>query len=127
MAMLAVYLLSSFVPAVLAAMGEYAVIHGLEQVGPKYGATHHKILKAAGLKVNLTPEAATKIRANRLGFILIKANCNLFTQFNPDSPARLSVKYSLPLKHWLVPFGVLSKLIVWVAMYMRLIHRFMST
>lgn len=49
---------SSFVPAVLATMGEYAVIHGLEQVGPKYGATHHKILKAAGLKVDLTPEAA---------------------------------------------------------------------
>lgn len=48
---------SSFVPAVLAAMGEYAVIHGLNQVGPKYGATHHKILKAAGLKVDLSPEA----------------------------------------------------------------------
>lgn len=49
---------SSFVPAVLAAMGEYAVIHGLEQVGPKYGATHHKILKAAGIKVALAPKAA---------------------------------------------------------------------
>ncbi|WP_020560846.1 anthranilate phosphoribosyltransferase [Thiofilum flexile] len=49
---------SSFVPAVLAALGEYAVIHGLQQVGPKYGATHHKILQAAGLQVNLSPAAA---------------------------------------------------------------------
>jgi anthranilate phosphoribosyltransferase len=49
---------SSFVPAVLASMGVSAVLHGLVQVGPKFGATHHKILKAAGLNVNLTPAEA---------------------------------------------------------------------
>lgn len=49
---------STFVPAILAALGEHAVLHGLEQVGPKFGATHHKVLKAAGINVGLTPEAA---------------------------------------------------------------------
>lgn len=50
---------SSFVPAVLAAMGVPAVIHGLASVGPKYGATHHKVLKAAGINVALTAQQAT--------------------------------------------------------------------
>lgn len=51
---------SSFVPAVLAAMGLPAVLHGLASVGPKYGATHHKVLKAAGVNVQLSAEQATK-------------------------------------------------------------------
>lgn len=50
---------STFVPAVLATLGVPCVLHGLEQVGPKFGATHHKILKAAGVKVDLTPAQAT--------------------------------------------------------------------
>lgn len=53
---------STFVPVVLAAMDEHVVLHGLEQVGPKYGATHYKILQAAGINVNLTPvEAVTQL------------------------------------------------------------------
>lgn len=51
---------SSFVPAVLASLGLPAVVHGLDSVGPKYGATHHKILKAAGVKVDLSPQQATQ-------------------------------------------------------------------
>lgn len=50
---------STFVPAVLASLGVPCVLHGLEQVGPKFGATHHKILKAAGVQVDLTPTQAT--------------------------------------------------------------------
>lgn len=50
---------STFVPAVLATLGVASVLHGLVQVGPKLGATHHKILRAAGLKVDLAPDAAT--------------------------------------------------------------------
>lgn len=49
---------STFVPVVLAAMGVPAVLHGLDAVGPKYGATHHKILRAAGVKVDLSPAQA---------------------------------------------------------------------
>ncbi len=51
---------SSFVPAVLASLGLPAVLHGLNSVGPKYGATHHKVLKAAGIKVDLSPQQATQ-------------------------------------------------------------------
>lgn len=51
---------SSFVPAVLAALGVPAVLHGVATVGPKYGATHHKVLKAAGIKVQLSPAQATE-------------------------------------------------------------------
>lgn len=50
---------SSFVPVVLAALGLPAVLHGLASVGPKYGATHHKVLKAAGVRVDLSPQQAT--------------------------------------------------------------------
>ena len=50
--------MSPFLPAVLAACGVPAVIHGLESVGPKYGATAHKVLRAAGRATDLDGEAA---------------------------------------------------------------------
>ena len=43
---------SPFIPAVLAACGLPAVSHGAESVGPKYGATHRKVLRAAGINVD---------------------------------------------------------------------------
>ena len=51
---------SPFLPAVLASLGVNAVSHGLEVVGPKFGATHHRVLKAAGLNVTLSVEDAAK-------------------------------------------------------------------
>jgi anthranilate phosphoribosyltransferase len=39
---------SLFVLPVLAACGVSAYSHGVEQVGPKYGVTHHQIIKALG-------------------------------------------------------------------------------
>jgi len=51
---------SPFVPAVLAALGVNAVSHGLDFVGPKGGTTFHKVYKAAGLRVDLTPEEAAQ-------------------------------------------------------------------
>ena len=39
---------SPFLPAVLAACGWNTISHGIEKLGPKYGVTHHNILKAAG-------------------------------------------------------------------------------
>ena len=47
---------SAFLPAVLAACGLPAVSHGVESVGPKFGATHHRVLAAAGAPVVLAPE-----------------------------------------------------------------------
>lgn len=55
--------MSAFVAPVLAANGVPAVCHGLESVGPKYGATQRKVLSAAGIDVDLTPAQA----ADRLG------------------------------------------------------------
>ena len=52
-----------FLPAVLAACGVPCISHGVERMGPKCGATHRQVLRAAGLPVDLTPEQA----ADRLG------------------------------------------------------------
>ena len=49
---------SPFLPAVLAACGVAALSHGVEKVGPKYGATHHTILRAAGVDVGLSVRRA---------------------------------------------------------------------
>ena len=49
-----------FLPAVLAACGIPTVSHGAESLGPKYGATHFKVLRAAGAKVDLDPAGAAK-------------------------------------------------------------------
>ena len=46
---------SAFLPAVLAACGVPAVSHGVESMGPKFGATHHRVLAACGAPVASTP------------------------------------------------------------------------
>ena len=48
----------AFLPALLAACGVPAVSHGLEEVGPKFGVTHRKVLRAAGADVDMTPQQA---------------------------------------------------------------------
>lgn len=53
-----------FIPAVLAAAGLPAFSHGLEKVGPKYGITARKVLRAAGINVDLTPAAAAAALAD---------------------------------------------------------------
>ncbi len=47
---------SPFLPAVLAACGVPAFSHGVRSMGPKFGATHHQVLQAAGVVVDDTPE-----------------------------------------------------------------------
>jgi anthranilate phosphoribosyltransferase len=71
---------SPFLPAVLAACGVPTVSHGCESLGPKFGVTHHQILKAAGLRVNLTPEeAATRIADPNIGWAYVDQ-----AQFQPE-------------------------------------------
>jgi anthranilate phosphoribosyltransferase len=55
--------MAAFIAPVLASLGVPSVCHGLESVGPKYGVTHRKILRAAGKQVDLTVAQA----AQRLG------------------------------------------------------------
>ncbi len=47
-----------FLGPLLAELGVPAVCHGLEAVGPKYGVTARHVLRAAGVDVDLSPEAA---------------------------------------------------------------------
>ncbi len=59
----------AFLPAVLSACGLPAVSHGLEEVGPKFGVTHRKVLRAAGVEVDLTPkQAAERINNSDIGW-----------------------------------------------------------
>ena len=52
-----------FLPSVLAACGVPAFSHGVRSMGPKFGATHHQVLEAAGIDVGETPQRV----AARLG------------------------------------------------------------
>ncbi len=47
---------SPFLPALLAACGVPAFSHGVRSMGPKFGATHHQVLHAAGIDVDRTPQ-----------------------------------------------------------------------
>ena len=70
---------SAFLPAVLAACGLPAVSHGVESMGPKFGATHHRVLAAAGAPVALTPqEVRARLADPRVGW----AYCDQ-SVFNP--------------------------------------------
>lgn len=50
--------MAAFVAPVMASLGVPSVCHGVEYMGPKYGVTHHKVLKAAGKNVDLDVQAA---------------------------------------------------------------------
>jgi anthranilate phosphoribosyltransferase len=58
-----------FLPAVLAACGIHTVSHGVETMSPKFGITHRRVLRAAGVPVNLTVEqAAARLGDSRIGW-----------------------------------------------------------
>ncbi len=50
-----------FLPAVLAACDFPAYLHGVCQVGPKYGITGHQVLEAAGYSIDLSPKNAVRL------------------------------------------------------------------
>ena len=55
---------SAFLAPLLAEMGEAAYSHGVESVGPKFGLTHHKVLKSIGINVDISVDEAAKQLAN---------------------------------------------------------------
>jgi anthranilate phosphoribosyltransferase len=62
-------LVSPFLPALMSACGVPTVSHGGESVGPKFGATHHKVLAACGIKVTASPDAvAGTVSDPRIGW-----------------------------------------------------------
>ena len=61
-----------FLPAVLSACGIGAYVHGVEQAGPKYGITAHRVLAAAGKNVSLSsPEASNRLDHDDIGWSYI--------------------------------------------------------
>lgn len=69
---------SPFLPALLAACGVATVSHGVERMGPKFGVTHHQVLRAAGVRVDCTPdEAAVRLGKPEIGWAYLdqKAFC----------------------------------------------------
>ena len=77
---------SSFVPAVLAALDVPTVLHGVAEVGPKYGVTPHQVLQAAGLNVELSPAAATR-QLEQIGWTYIDQS-----QFAPKLHALIPLR-----------------------------------
>ncbi|MDW3096256.1 MAG: anthranilate phosphoribosyltransferase [Gammaproteobacteria bacterium] len=62
----------AFLPALLSACGLPALSHGLEEVGPKFGVTHRKVLREAGINVDLTPsQAVDRINNKDIGWSYI--------------------------------------------------------
>ena len=67
-----------FLPAVLSACGVATVSHGVETMSPKFGITHHRVLKAAGKNISLSvQQAADQISENNVGWAYVdqKAYC----------------------------------------------------
>lgn len=67
-----------FLPAVLAACGVATVSHGVETMSPKFGITHHRVLKAAGKNIGLSvQQGADQIENNNIGWAYVdqKAYC----------------------------------------------------
>lgn len=63
---------SPFLAPVLASCGLHAVSHGLDTVGPKFGITHRKVLKAAGINVEMSSsEAAARLADNGPGWAYV--------------------------------------------------------
>lgn len=51
---------TAFLAPLLAELGETTYSHGVESVGPKFGLTHHKVLKSIEINVDISVEEATK-------------------------------------------------------------------
>lgn len=67
-----------FLPAVLAACGVATVSHGVETMSPKFGITHHRVLKAAGIPIDLSVQQVAGQLANTeigWGYVDQKAYC----------------------------------------------------
>jgi anthranilate phosphoribosyltransferase len=67
-----------FLPAVLSACGVATVSHGVETMSPKFGITHHRVLKAAGKNINLSVQQVADQLSNRdigWGYVDQKAYC----------------------------------------------------
>lgn len=62
--------MTPFIPAVLAANGLHAVMHGVKTVGPKHGVTAHKVYELAGINTSESvTQAATTLECHGFCYI----------------------------------------------------------
>ncbi len=68
---------SPFLPATLAACEVSVVSHGMESVGPKFGLTHHQVLREAGIPVTMGPAEAAAAVSRGAGWAYVdqRASC----------------------------------------------------
>ncbi len=61
-----------FLPATLAACGIACISHGVKTMSPKFGITHHRVLKAAGIAIDLTvAAAAAQLEQDNIGWAYV--------------------------------------------------------
>ncbi len=63
---------TAFLPCVLATCGVPAISHGAEAVGPKYGITQRKVLRAAGKEIDFSSwQAANRLADENIGWAYV--------------------------------------------------------
>ncbi len=86
----------AFIAPVLAACGLPAVTHGLEYIGPKYGITQRKVLRAAGINVDLSSaEAAKTLENDTIGWAYVDQRACAGTLHNLLDLRRRMIKRSV--------------------------------
>jgi anthranilate phosphoribosyltransferase len=97
-----------FLGPLLAELGVHVVNHGLDKVGPKYGVTARHVLAAAGVPVDLSPDAA----AARLGDASLGWTYIDQAQSNPGMHNLIKLRSQMIKRQVLTTVEVLSKPIV---------------
>jgi len=94
---------SPFLPPVLAACGVHAVTEGVRSVGPKFGVSHHRVMEAAGIPVNLSPQAAAeRLENEKIGWSYIDQS-----QFCPPLYALMELRSQIVKRPSLTTLDVL--------------------
>ncbi len=94
-----------FMPAVMAAVGVASISHGAETMSPKFGITHHRVLKAAGIPVDLSvQQAAAQLSNKNIGWAYVdqKAYC-------PSLHALTSLRTNIVKRQAITTVETLSK------------------
>lgn len=94
-----------FLPAVLAACGVPAVVHGVHSMGPKFGLTPRRVLHACGVAVDLDPpRAARRLADPHCGWTYLDQSA-----FNPKLHALSDLRTRIVKRQVLTTVEALAK------------------
>jgi anthranilate phosphoribosyltransferase len=94
-----------FLPAVLAACGVPAIVHGVHSMGPKFGLTPRRVLHACGAAVDLDPpRAAQRLADAQCGWAYLDQSA-----FNPQLYALSELRTRIVKRQVLTTVEVLAK------------------